>query len=141
MIEKKPSFTDPKDIQFECAVAGNALRSLRLSHGYRQQDLASKLEISTSAYSHYECGDRIPDLASLITLSNFYEININYLILLTCIDTAKKYGISSSEVFKAYSYGRTVPEDEAALLAYCSQLSPVNKENLLLFLDAAVKMS
>lgn len=121
------------------SVIGTALKALRTSKDLRQQDLAAILEISVSAYSHYECGERIPDLISLIRISNLYTINVNYLVLLTSIDIAKKSNIDINDIFKAFSYSKTLEKEEASILSVCKRLSPAGRKNLKIFLTSAVE--
>lgn len=110
------------------SIIGAALKALRTGQDLRQQDLAANLEISVSAYSHYECGERTPDLISLIRISNLYTININYLVLLTSIDIAKKSAIDINDIFKAFSYSKTLEKEEANILSVCKRLSPAGKK-------------
>ena len=53
------------------------LQFLRKSHGYTQDDLAQKLNISRQAVSKWETGTTIPDLEILLKLSKLYHITIN----------------------------------------------------------------
>ena len=119
----------------------SAFRSMRTGRGLTQAEMAAFLEISPPAYSHYERGDRIPDLINLIKISNLFCINISYLLLLSCIDAARKSGYSTSDVFKAYGHGQTLPEEEAEILSSCNKLSPEDRENLQIFLKSAISTS
>ncbi len=123
------------------AIIGCAFKSLRRCHGLTQLEISQILGISASAYSHYECGDRIPDLINLMKISNLYSINITYLMLLSCIDAARRNSYQISDVFRAYSHGHALPEDEACIIASCNRLTPDNRENLKLFLRAAISNS
>lgn len=124
------------DISYE-SIAG-ILRSLRHSKGMRQSLVAESLGITASAYSHYECGDRFPDLAALVRISNLYSINISYLIFVTCISSVRSYGMTSEDVFRAYSHNKLLLAEDARLLSQCNRLSDDSKENLMLFLSAAM---
>lgn len=119
----------------------SAFRSMRIGRGLTQAKMAEYLGISTPAYSHYERGDRIPDLINIVKISNLFCINISYLLLLSCIDAARKNGYNTSDVFKAYSHGQVLPEDETEILTSCSKLSPENRENLRIFLKSAISVS
>lgn len=55
------------------------LKQLRLSHGYTQQDIASALNISRSAYALYESGKRQLNYGSLAALADFYAVSLDYL--------------------------------------------------------------
>lgn len=50
------------------------LRSLRLSVGFRQEDIANALYISRSAYSHVEEGKIRPSVEMLVSLSEIFNI-------------------------------------------------------------------
>lgn len=56
------------------------LQFLRKSHGYTQDDLAQKLNISRQAVSKWETGTTIPDLDTLLKLSKLYHITINEML-------------------------------------------------------------
>ncbi|MBD5454457.1 MAG: helix-turn-helix domain-containing protein [Lachnospiraceae bacterium] len=58
-------------------VTAKYLQFLRKSHGYTQDDLAQKLNISRQAVSKWETGTTIPDLETLLKLSKLYHITIN----------------------------------------------------------------
>lgn len=120
---------------------GAALKSLRCTKNYTQYDVAEIVNIKVSAYSHHECGSRIPDLLMLIKYSNLYCININYLIMLACLDLASRREISDTDVFSAFCYGKTISENEAELIRGYSMLSEDGKENLKMFLEAATRLS
>ena len=53
------------------------LQFLRKSHGYTQDDLSQKLNITRQAVSKWETGTTIPDLETLLKLSKLYHITIN----------------------------------------------------------------
>ncbi|MCI8853058.1 MAG: helix-turn-helix domain-containing protein [Lachnospiraceae bacterium] len=55
------------------------LKRLRTFHGYRQQDISEKLNISRQAYSNYERGTRLPDLETASKLARFYNIPLDRL--------------------------------------------------------------
>lgn len=118
-----------------------ALKTLRHTHGYHQTFVAKTLGVSTAAYSHYECCDRIPTIIHLIKLSNLYNLNLSYLILIACIDIAKRRDMGADEVFRAFTHDRSLPQNEACILSKCSRLSSSNMQNLHLFLDVAADCS
>lgn len=126
--------------QSQDTTIASTFRTMRNGHGLTQAGMADLLGISTSAYSHYERGERIPDLVTIMKISNLFCINISYLLLLSCIDAAQKSGYSTGDVFKAYGHGQTLPEDEADILLSCNKLSPENRENLRIFLNSALNI-
>ncbi|MEV2911020.1 helix-turn-helix transcriptional regulator [Paenibacillus larvae] len=56
------------------------LRNLRIKKGSPQKDIAEKLGISTRAYRFYETGDRFPDFHGLITLADYFDVSLDYLV-------------------------------------------------------------
>lgn len=59
---------------------GTRLTNLRKNLKLTQQELADKLGISRAALSHYEKDRRDPDSDTLIKLSDFFEVTIDYLL-------------------------------------------------------------
>ena len=59
---------------------GNFLKKLRNEKGLTQEQLAEKLNTSSRAVSRWETGRNMPDLAMLITVSDFYSVDIKELI-------------------------------------------------------------
>ena len=59
------------------------LRDIRTYHGYTQKEIANYLGISRSAYGDYEIYRIVIPIKHLNSLSNFYNINIDYLLGLT----------------------------------------------------------
>ena len=56
------------------------LREIRKQKGYSQLKVAMDLSISREALSYYENGQRSPDLAMLVRLSEYFDVSIDYLI-------------------------------------------------------------
>ncbi|MBN1042542.1 XRE family transcriptional regulator [Clostridium botulinum] len=56
------------------------LKELRSEKGVVQKDVASFLNITTSAYGFYEQGKRIPDTEIMIKLSNYFNVSLDYLL-------------------------------------------------------------
>ncbi len=56
------------------------LKNLRNERGLSQMQVAQSLKISQPTYSHYENGDREPDIQMLIDLANFYRVSIDILV-------------------------------------------------------------
>lgn len=59
---------------------GNALRLLRRSHDLKQQELASKLEVSRSYISELEGGNRTPSYDLLERYADTFGIPVSSLI-------------------------------------------------------------
>ena len=56
------------------------LKKARKLKNLNQQKVAMDLNISREALSYYENGKREPSLALLLTMSNYFNVSINYLI-------------------------------------------------------------
>ena len=56
------------------------LREIRRKKGYSQLKVAMDLAISREALSYYENGQRSPDIQMLLTLSEYFNVSIDYLI-------------------------------------------------------------
>jgi len=56
------------------------LIKLRKEHGYSQDDLAEKLNVSRQAISKWERGEALPDTENLIELAKLYNISLDELV-------------------------------------------------------------
>ena len=56
------------------------LRELRLEKGVGQVELAKALNVSKGIISLWENGLREPKLSNLITLAQFFEVTIDFLV-------------------------------------------------------------
>lgn len=59
---------------------GTRLHTLRKERKLRQEDMAKQLGIARTTYAMYEQGNREPDYNTLIKLSNFFKVSIDYLL-------------------------------------------------------------
>lgn len=59
------------------------IKSLRVKCNWRQKDVASKLEITESAYGYYEQGRREPSNDTLKQLSEIFGVTSDYLLGIT----------------------------------------------------------
>lgn len=58
----------------------NKLKELRQKNKRTQQELSDFLKISQSNYSKYEIGSIEPDIKTLLNLSKYYNVSIDYLL-------------------------------------------------------------
>ncbi|WP_432665532.1 helix-turn-helix domain-containing protein [Wukongibacter baidiensis] len=58
----------------------NRLQSLRQERKLKQNDMAKKLDMSQSGYSHYEQGIRIPDAVTLKKIADILDTTTDYLL-------------------------------------------------------------
>ncbi|GHU35884.1 transcriptional regulator [Bacilli bacterium] len=56
------------------------LKTLRLEAKLTQKEIAQKLGISQPAYAVWENGKRNPNQQTLATLSNFFDVSVDYLL-------------------------------------------------------------
>ena len=56
------------------------LKQIRKTRKLSQQKVALALKLSREAISHYENGSRDPSISTLIALSNYFEVSIDFLI-------------------------------------------------------------
>ena len=56
------------------------LRDLREDNDLKQSDIASLLRTTQPQYSRYENGDREIPIRHLITLADFYQVSIDYIL-------------------------------------------------------------
>lgn len=56
------------------------IRELRNCYKYTQKDMAQKLGIATITYVKYEHGENEPNYATLLELSNIFNVSIDYLL-------------------------------------------------------------
>lgn len=56
------------------------LIDLRIEYGYKQEEVAKELNVTTSAYGYYEQGRNEPSLETLYKISNFFKVSLDYLL-------------------------------------------------------------
>lgn len=56
------------------------MKELRKEKNLRQEDAASALGLSLSAYCRYELGKREPGASMLETIADFYGVSVDYLL-------------------------------------------------------------
>ena len=56
------------------------LKELRKENGFKQEDIAFRLGISTSAYGYYEQGKTIPNAIAIEELADLYNVSTDYLL-------------------------------------------------------------
>lgn len=56
------------------------LYRIRKQRKYSQLKVAMDLNMSRETLSHYETGKRNPDIQTLLLLSNYFNVSIDYLI-------------------------------------------------------------
>lgn len=56
------------------------LIELKISHNLLQKDIAKNTGIALRSYQYYEKGEREPTLSALVSLSNYFEVSLDYLV-------------------------------------------------------------
>ena len=59
---------------------GIRIRTIREQKQLRQADVAEVLQITASAYGHYEQGKREPDFQTLKKIAALFEVRLSYLL-------------------------------------------------------------
>lgn len=59
---------------------GEKLKLLRKEKGLRQENLADELELKRPTISGYETGRKEPDFHTLIKISQYFNVSVDYLI-------------------------------------------------------------
>jgi len=61
------------------------LKELRKENNLKQEEIAEKLSITTSAYGFYEQGKTIPNATTITFLADLYDVSTDYLLGITNI--------------------------------------------------------
>ena len=56
------------------------LKELRESKGLTQKQVADVIGYSVLSYARYEKGEREPDIATLKTLADYFDVSVDYII-------------------------------------------------------------
>lgn len=67
------------DINTQLQFAQN-IKSLRLHKSLSQLEMAKQFNLSRTSYAQYESGSRVPDMATLIEMANFFGIKLDTLL-------------------------------------------------------------
>lgn len=59
---------------------GALIQALRKSKGLTQQELALELNVSSKTVSKWECGDALPEITTLILLSEYFDVSLDELL-------------------------------------------------------------
>ena len=59
---------------------GTKLRGLRKERGLTQQKVAMDLNLAQQSYSNYEHGERLPDLNTFLSISQYYHVSMEFLL-------------------------------------------------------------
>ncbi len=59
---------------------GEHLKEMRVSFNYTQKQVASNIGITERNYQRYEANDQRPSFDILISLADFYNVSLDYLV-------------------------------------------------------------
>ena len=59
---------------------GEHLKEMRISFNYTQKQVSSKIGITERNYQRYEANDQRPSFDILISLADFYNVSLDYLV-------------------------------------------------------------
>lgn len=59
---------------------GEHLKEMRISFNYTQKQVASNIGITERNYQRYEANDKRPSFDILISLADFYNVSLDYLV-------------------------------------------------------------
>lgn len=108
------------------SIIGSNLAELRKDRGLTQKDFADILHVSKSAVSHYEQGISVPTIQVLITIADYFNVNVDYL-LGRCKDNIK-YSDINEVYLNQYTVGK--------LLTMSLSLSKKQRKLLIELLEA-----
>lgn len=97
------------------------LKELRNEKNLTLNKLSEKINISPQVLSRYERGDREPDIKTLITLSDFFGVSVDYLIGRT-----DDFG-----VIKKAAELPALTREETELLTYFKKLNNLQQQKVI----------
>ena len=101
------------------------MKELRKELGLTQEELGAKFHLNKSSISKYEKGIQTPDMESLMNISNFFNVSLDYLIGVSNIKNPKE--IIYSNAFHSISDNGLTKEDIDIVKAMIEQLKKKNK--------------
>lgn len=61
-------------------IIGSRIKYLREANNMKQKELAAVLQLSPSTINKYEKGERIPEIAQLIKIADFFDVSTDFLL-------------------------------------------------------------
>lgn len=100
------------------------LKQLREEMRISQEQLALTLHLSQSTISAYELGDRTPDLKTLITIAEWFQVSLDYLAGISdCRQPLTESDLTAAEIKILYAYRQLGDIEKGRLSAYVDGLS------------------
>lgn len=88
------------------------LKELRKEKNVTQIEIAKALNISQKAYSYYERGEREPSIGILISLANFFNVTIDYML---GQEKNKYFALTEEEISIIHKYQNLSPSNKAKI--------------------------
>ena len=99
------------------------LKVLRESKGYTQLQLATILGVSQQTIQKYETNKSEPDIASLITIDDHFNVSVDYLIDHSPTGTDPHHAITEREYHLIEQYRKLDPSTRKSLDTILKELS------------------
>ncbi len=108
------------------------LRQIRKEHKLTQQNIADVLGVDRTTYTVYELGTTAPSAATLVKLSQIYNVTVGYLIGVEENDTVQKAETNFDENGQALKGDplALLKKDEKELILYFRILSSEEKKKI-----------
>lgn len=100
---------------------------LRVSSNLTQAELAEKLGVTYSAVSNYERGERVPNIETLETIADYFNVDMNYLLGKTSIPRAVSFDSQGNRIYS----GDALTDRQHTLLAAFSELNDSGQQKVL----------
>ena len=100
----------------------NRLKDIRIQMGLTQQEVAEKIGVTRTSYTHYENGERWPTNETLSALADFFDVSVDYILGRTDI---KKY---NDEILAFNSTENLTDEDLIMVRSLIENLKKKNSE-------------
>lgn len=114
------------------------LKGKREEFGYKQCEVAEMLYLSSSTYSHYEAGTRLPTIENLIKISALYNMNPLELLYMFAPEDIKS---NSETYFNFIRHGKyALSTKELHLLSDFNMLSN-DQQNAIINMTKLLKRS
>lgn len=98
---------------------GERIQQRRQQHGFSQQYVSEKLNLSTSFYSRVERGEKVASLETLIRIANFFGFSLDFLLQ----DSLQKNVPEKLQTELAQIFTDKTPEQSNKLVNWLKMLS------------------
>lgn len=111
---------------------GIKLKKLRITKGLTQMQLAEILETSKSNISKYEAGSVEPNLDTLLKISAFFDVSIDYLLGNTDFERIMEKGQSCLRFdFNQYAQDRNLSQSDVQILKAFMRLKTETRKDII----------